>query len=74
VKFTDRKGINTDAPPFPTGPVQGIVFLYLGYVDAWAGVAYVSSWVIAFGCTVVYFFTKRALDKRKQNPSGSVTQ
>jgi hypothetical protein len=50
--------------------LQGIVFLYLGYVDAWAGIAFVTSWLIAFGCAVVYFLVKRTLDKRKKKPGG----
>ncbi len=50
--------------------VQGIVFLYLGYVDAWAYIAFVTSWLIALGCTVFYYFAKRAFDKRKQTAPG----
>ena len=51
--------------------LQGVVYLYLGYVDAWAIIALVTSWFVALVCTVIFFFAKRALDdKRKRNPSG----
>ncbi len=61
------------APTVSALLLQGIVFLYLGYMDAWAIIAFVTSWLIALACAAAYFFAKRAFDKREQNPPGPVT-
>lgn len=35
--------------------LQLIVFLYLGFLDAWAIIAFVPSWFIGLGCAIAYF-------------------
>jgi hypothetical protein len=35
--------------------LQIVGYLYLGYVDAWADIAFVTSWLIALGCAVVTY-------------------
>jgi len=33
-------------------------------MDTWADIAFVVSWLIAFGCALLYYLIKRGLDKR----------
>ena len=35
--------------------LQIIGYLYLGYFDAWADIAFVTSWLIALGCAVAMY-------------------
>jgi hypothetical protein len=49
--------------------LQIVAYLYLGYVDAWADIAFVTSWLIALACSVamslVRFIWKRIVDTRQ---------
>jgi len=38
--------------------------LWRGFLDTWADIAFVVSWIIAFGCALCYYLIKRGLDKR----------
>ena len=38
--------------------------LWRGFLDTWADIAFVVSWLIAFGCALLYYVIKRGLDKR----------
>lgn len=35
--------------------LQIAAYLYLGYVDAWADIAFVTSWLIALACAVITY-------------------
>jgi hypothetical protein len=45
--------------------------LWRGSLDTWADIAFVVSWLIAFGCALVYYLIKRALDKRSGRSPGT---
>ena len=36
--------------------LQIVAYLYLGYVDAWADIAFVTTWLIALACTLAVNF------------------
>ena len=36
--------------------LQIVAYFYLGYVDAWADIAFVTTWLIALGCTLAVNF------------------
>lgn len=38
--------------------------LWRGFLDTWADIAFVVSWLITFGCALLYYVIKRGLDKR----------
>jgi len=40
------------APTISAVILQLVALLYLGYVDAWADIAFVTSWLIALVCTL----------------------
>lgn len=42
----------------------GAVSLWHGYLDAWSDIAFMVSWLIAFGCALVYYVVRRLVDKR----------
>ena len=50
--------------------LQIIAYLHLGYFDAWADIAFVTSWLIALGCTIGIYLVG-FLWKRVRNRSGT---
>lgn len=52
--------------------LQIVAYLHLGYVDAWAEIAFVTSWLIALACTLVIRILARLWSTlRKRNNIGS---
>lgn len=47
------------APTVAAALLQLMFYLHLGYVDAWADVAFVTTWLIAFACTTAVYFLQR---------------
>ena len=45
-------GVGLLAPTLSAIILQLVAFLYLGYFDAWAGIAFLTSWLIALACSV----------------------
>jgi len=49
--------------------LQIVAYLYLGTLDAWADIAFVTSWLIALGCTagmyLIVFLWKRIFNVHK---------
>jgi hypothetical protein len=42
----------------------GGVSLWHGYLDAWSDIAFIVSWLIAFGCALVYYVIIRLAGKK----------
>jgi len=45
-------GVGLLSPTLSAIILQIVAYLYLGYVDAWADIAFVTSWLIALACSV----------------------
>ena len=45
-------GVGLLAPTLSAIILQMVAFLYLGYFDAWADIAFLTSWLIALACSV----------------------
>jgi hypothetical protein len=40
------------SPTISATILQIVAYFYLGYVDGWADIAFVTTWLIALGCTL----------------------
>ena len=69
--FVGYSLISASIPPFVLTAADA---LYRGYIDSWSYPAFVIAWFISFGCAVLYFFAKRAFDRRKQAVSKPESQ
>jgi heme/copper-type cytochrome/quinol oxidase subunit 4 len=47
------------SPAIAATTLQIIVYLYLGYFDAWGKIAFVTTWLIALVCTVAIYWLRR---------------
>lgn len=53
----------------PAMVLVGVDAMWRGYLDAWIDIAFVLSWLIAFGCAVVYYLVRRVMDRNNPDPS-----
>jgi amino acid transporter len=53
--------ISATLPPMVLMAVDAV---WRGYLDTWASIAFVVSWLIAFGCALVYYVIIRLAGKR----------
>jgi hypothetical protein len=53
------------APLVPPMLLIAIDVLWRGFLDTWASIAFVVSWLIALGCSVAYYIAKRIADSRR---------
>jgi hypothetical protein len=42
----------------------GLDVVWRGYLDAWADIAFLTSWLIAFGCSISYYIARRIATRR----------
>jgi hypothetical protein len=55
------------APTLAAIALQIIVYLYLGYVDAWADIAFITTWLIALACTTAVYVLRLMWNRLKKN-------
>ena len=58
--------ISVTLPPMM---LVGADALWRGYLDAWADIAFIVAWLIAFGCALGYYLVRRLID-RSGHPRG----
>ena len=47
----------------PAMIVVGADVFWRGFLDAWADIAFIVSWLIAFGCALGYYVLRQLIDK-----------
>jgi hypothetical protein len=61
-------GVGVLSPTLSAIVLQIVAYLYLGYVDVWAEIAFITSWLIALACSVAVallaFFWRRIVTAR----------
>lgn len=58
------------APILPPMLLIAIDVLWRGFLDTWASIAFVVSWLIAFACSLAYYIARRIADSKRE-PRGS---
>jgi hypothetical protein len=58
-KFRGLIGVGILSPLLSAIVLQVIAYAYLGYVDAWADIAFVTSWLIALVCSVAIMLLRQ---------------
>jgi hypothetical protein len=51
------------ASTLPAMIVIGADALWRGFLDAWADIAFIVAWLIAFGCALAYYVLMRVIGK-----------
>jgi hypothetical protein len=54
------------APILPPMLLIAIDALWRGFLDTWASIAFVVSWVIAFACSLSYYMVRRFAGPRRE--------